>query len=384
MANINEITLLDANKPDKVKEKINEIIHEVVNYEPTIPTKEDIGLGEVDNTSDMDKPLSTAQKDYIDSLDENNLKKDSADVQELKSDIAIHNSNKLFVTRSSGDQENGLSIDNSDGQENVLIGSFNVPLKLQHATLDISGNNVGRNPKVNVREIDGEKTTERIAFVSDIEEAKEEIEEEVILIDNKVNNLKDKVDGINAMNRYLAIWNCEIGAPTTEPTTLPYTYQNGDYYIIGKVSETVNYRPVNSPTYNGDPSTVVETGEPKVNDLYIYDGSVFNLMERNSIIMENIRKADKVEGAVENNLAGLDTNGNLKDSGISKEEVEAAIDHAEEVGNPHNTTFSELENKPTSLAGYGITDAYTKNEIDGMFADIQDAFDNLADLLEGV
>ena len=34
-----------------------------------------------------------------------------------------------------------------------------------------------------------------------------------------------------------------------------------------------------------------------------------------------------------------------------------AYDHSQTTGNPHGMDFSELENKPTTLAGYGITDA---------------------------
>lgn len=34
-------------------------------------TKAQIGLGNVDNTADIDKPLSTAQKDYVDAQLEN-------------------------------------------------------------------------------------------------------------------------------------------------------------------------------------------------------------------------------------------------------------------------------------------------------------------------
>ena len=41
----------------------------------------------------------------------------------------------------------------------------------------------------------------------------------------------------------------------------------------------------------------------------------------------------------------------------------AAYDHSQVMGNPHGTDFSELENKPTTLAGYGITDATVKRSV---------------------
>ena len=36
-----------------------------------------------------------------------------------------------------------------------------------------------------------------------------------------------------------------------------------------------------------------------------------------------------------------------------------AYDHSQATGNPHNTTFAQLGSKPTTLSGYGITDAVT-------------------------
>lgn len=41
-----------------------------------------------------------------------------------------------------------------------------------------------------------------------------------------------------------------------------------------------------------------------------------------------------------------------------------AFDHSQLVtGNPHGVTFAQLGSKPTTIAGFGITDAYTKTEI---------------------
>jgi hypothetical protein len=40
-----------------------------------------------------------------------------------------------------------------------------------------------------------------------------------------------------------------------------------------------------------------------------------------------------------------------------------AYDHSQASGNPHGTTFAQLNSKPTTISGYGITDAYTKAEI---------------------
>ncbi len=40
-----------------------------------------------------------------------------------------------------------------------------------------------------------------------------------------------------------------------------------------------------------------------------------------------------------------------------------AYDHSQATGNPHGTTFAQLGSKPTTISGFGITDAYTKTEI---------------------
>lgn len=40
-----------------------------------------------------------------------------------------------------------------------------------------------------------------------------------------------------------------------------------------------------------------------------------------------------------------------------------AYDHSQISGNPHGTTFAQLNSKPTTISGFGITDAYTKTEI---------------------
>lgn len=62
---------------------------------------------------------------------------------------------------------------------------------------------------------------------------------------------------------------------------MPYTYKTGDYYIIGDVggSGAVNYKPDGS-TYNGQPSTTVETYSVKKSDVYYYDGTAWAFMAK--------------------------------------------------------------------------------------------------------
>lgn len=64
---MDNLSLIDVNKPEKVKSTLNTLIN-YMNDLGSIPTvtKESIGLGNVDNTSDINKPMSTPTKNYID------------------------------------------------------------------------------------------------------------------------------------------------------------------------------------------------------------------------------------------------------------------------------------------------------------------------------
>ncbi len=75
-------------------------------------------------------------------------------------------------------------------------------------------------------------------------------------------------------------------------------------------------------------------------------------------------KADKVSGAANGNLAGLDTNGNLTDSGVAKSDIdemqdELSTDYATVEGNPINfTTLSAQKSKSTILSVEPIQDLH--------------------------
>lgn len=75
-------------------------------------------------------------------------------------------------------------------------------------------------------------------------------------------------------------------------------------------------------------------------------------------------KADKVSGATNGNLAGLDANGNLTDSGVAKSDIdemqdELSTDYATVEGNPINfTTLSAQKSKSTILSVEPIQDLH--------------------------
>ena len=53
-------------------------------------------------------------------------------------------------------------------------------------------------------------------------------------------------------------------------------------------------------------------------------------------------------------------------SDTEKDKVSQAHAHKSLTNNPHAVTFAQLGSKPTTLSGFGITDAYTKAYIDSL------------------
>lgn len=93
-------------------------------------------------------------------------------------------------------------------------------------------------------------------------------------------SLASDVSAMKSIGRYLSVWDCTTGLPQTDPTTMPYTYQTGDYYRIGVVADEdgTNYKP-SGTTYTGAASTDVESGDPALGDIYIYDGTGWTLLK---------------------------------------------------------------------------------------------------------
>jgi len=96
---------------------------------------------------------------------------------------------------------------------------------------------------------------------------------------NMGKELQDEIDNLEARGRFLALWNCATGLPATNPQTSPYQYKSGDYYIVGTVASGsgTNYKPDGSSYTTGTASTVVETAEVAVDDVYYYDGTNWKL-----------------------------------------------------------------------------------------------------------
>lgn len=116
---------------------------------------------------------------------------------------------------------------------------------------------------------------------------------------------------------------------------MKYLDDNGLLYLWGKLKaaflSAISYDTTNKKltvTKNGTTTDIVTAAK------IVQDGGA---------VTDVSGKADKVTGGTENNFAALDANGNLKDSGKSA---------------------ASFQTPQTTLAGYGIQDAYTKTEVD--------------------
>lgn len=96
---------------------------------------------------------------------------------------------------------------------------------------------------------------------------------------NMGKSLQEQVDNLKARGRFLALWNCATGLAESNPPSGTYTYQSGDYFIIGVVASAggTNYRPNGSSYTTGVASTTVETAQVDTDDVYYYDGNVWRL-----------------------------------------------------------------------------------------------------------
>lgn len=89
--------------------------------------------------------------------------------------------------------------------------------------------------------------------------------------------LQDEIDNLKARGRFLALWNSKTGLAMSNPQTSPYTYSTGDYFIVGEIDTTTNYKPNGSSYTIGVASTTVETNDVSIDDVYYYDGENWRL-----------------------------------------------------------------------------------------------------------
>lgn len=85
---------------------------------------------------------------------------------------------------------------------------------------------------------------------------------------NKFDYVEGEISNLKNIGRFCAVWNASTGAPTSEPTTTPYTYKVGDYFRIGISGYKV---PTGSTYVPGAYDTVTE--ETGIGDVWYYDGT---------------------------------------------------------------------------------------------------------------
>lgn len=92
---------------------------------------------------------------------------------------------------------------------------------------------------------------------------------------NMGKSLQEQVNSLRQRGHFLSLWNCATGLAQSNPAQSPYTYQSGDYFIVGTIATGggTNYRPSGSSYTTGVASTVVETQSVDKNDVYYYDGT---------------------------------------------------------------------------------------------------------------
>lgn len=185
-------------------------------------TKAQVGLGNVDNTADLDKPISTATQAALNTKQDELTAGDNIDIT----------NNVISATDTTYTAGNGLTLTGTQFSANVINNTTS------SSTTDALSAAAGK-------------------------------------------SLQDQVNNLLGRGKYLSIWDCTTGLAMDEPPVNPYTVETGSYFIVGKVASAggTNYRP-NGGVYDKDvPSTTVETETIKVNDTYYYDGTTWRLLD---------------------------------------------------------------------------------------------------------
>lgn len=88
-----------------------------------------------------------------------------------------------------------------------------------------------------------------------------------------------KIADMMGLGKFLSLWNSTTGQPISFPLATPYAYTTWDYFIIEVVSSAnppVNYKPTGS-SYTGTASSVTESEEVEIWDVYVYDWTTWLL-----------------------------------------------------------------------------------------------------------
>ena len=96
---------------------------------------------------------------------------------------------------------------------------------------------------------------------------------------NQWKALKDAIDNLSWLWKFLSLWNSATWQPISFPLATPYTYTTWDWFMV-ETLWTTNYKPSGS-SYAWTASTTVESWTVKQWDVYIYDGTDWLLQVNN-------------------------------------------------------------------------------------------------------
>ena len=178
-------------------------------------TKEDVGLGNVDNTSDLNKPISSATQAALDG------KVDKVSGSSLVSD-----------TKVSGYDSHVASTSNPHSVTKSQVGLSNVVNTGDSDTPTANGT---------------DKFTTGGAYTLQLQ----------------INNLKN-------IGRFLSIWNASTGVAESNPPTSPYSYKTGDYFRVGTAGTRI---PTGSAYTIGGTNYATSQVTLAVGDVVYYDGT---------------------------------------------------------------------------------------------------------------
>lgn len=197
---------------------------------------------------------------------------------------------------------------------------------------------------------------------------------------NMGRHLQDQIDQLSSVGTFLSLWDCTTGLPTTDPTTNPYQYKIGTYYIVDKVADAwgTNYRPKGSQYNAWVASTDVETEDVKVWDWYLYDGTVW-IRQPNSgkeiVIDEQLSLSSR--NAVENRVVTAALN-NKQDTISDLETIRqwaakgaTSVQPWDNISVLTNNLWYQTEGDVVNK----LTNYYTKTEADALLNDKADNSD---------
>lgn len=267
-----------------------------------------------------------------------------------------------------------------------------------------------------------------------------------------------RIDNISSVGRYLSNWNCAVGYPTSEPTTSPYTYIKGDYFLVSFVcnpnfnaikcedfndvwfyptntivthngiqyrkyydtdddiavyapKDTIlvvgdsvlyddwvqtlevstieachNYRPNGSQFVIGTYSTTEYTGTLNINDMFIYDGSEWMLLQTsgktvafgaiegspydNSALSTTLNsKINKIANAIGGFIAQTNSNGEIVETNKTINDFDAigaassAVSNHNSASNAHSNIIAPMQNSISTIEGKIPSQASSSNQL---------------------